>query len=115
MEVSSANAVALCIGISEPCTLPSAATGNLHETSTPNLSQGSEENGPHGIQKRRKATSRSRCAGERRAEEMRPPAPWTETPPGGIASRRGSAANRSAVLRGPAARRRRRHLWCGLL
>jgi hypothetical protein len=30
MEVSSADAVALCIGISEPCTPPSATTGTLH-------------------------------------------------------------------------------------
>lgn len=43
MEVSSADAVALCIGISEPCTQPSAATGTLHTTSTPNLRQGSEQ------------------------------------------------------------------------
>jgi len=43
MEVSSADAVALCIGINEPCTPPSAATGTLHTTSTPNLRQGSEQ------------------------------------------------------------------------
>jgi hypothetical protein len=30
MEVSSADAVALCIGISEAWTPPSAATGTLH-------------------------------------------------------------------------------------
>lgn len=111
MEVSKADAVALCSGIN-PCAPPSASTGTLHRRPRRIWANQTVLGDWRGTNRRNSNTSRSRGAGEWSEAERRPRAQGNEPPPQPApAGRRPWKRKPSAAPRGPAARRQPPSPW----
>jgi hypothetical protein len=111
MEVSKADAVALCSGIN-PCAPPSASTGTLHRRPRRIWANQTVPGDWRGTNRRNSNTSRSRGAGEWSEAERRPRAQGNEPPPQPApAGRRPWKRKPSAAPRGPAARRQPPSPW----